>query len=99
MVFQFIAEEMMGVLLKKSGVPIDNRFVIPYNPHLLLKYHAHINVEWCNQTRAIKYLFKYINKGNDRVTAAASIPKEVPTNEVGGETNVIDEIKRYFDCR
>ncbi|KAF3567717.1 hypothetical protein DY000_02017476 [Brassica cretica] len=37
--------------------------------------------------------------GNDRVTATATIPKEVPTNEVGGETNVIDEIKRYFDCR
>ncbi|XP_013601568.1 PREDICTED: uncharacterized protein LOC106309027 [Brassica oleracea var. oleracea] len=88
-----------GRFVEKSGVPINNRFVIPYNPHLLLKYHAHINVEWCNQTRAIKYLFKYINKGNDRVTAAASIPKEVPTNEVGGETNVIDEIKRYFDCR
>ncbi|CAN6903661.1 unnamed protein product [Brassica oleracea var. botrytis] len=51
------------------------------------------------EAAAIKYLFKYINKGNDRVTAAASIPKEVPTNEVGGETNVIDEIKRYFDCR
>ncbi|XP_013639786.1 PREDICTED: uncharacterized protein LOC106345068 [Brassica oleracea var. oleracea] len=88
-----------GRFVEKSGVPIDNRFVIPYNPYILLKYHAHINVEWCNQTRAIKYLFKYINKGNDRVTAAAAVPKEVPTNEVGGETIVIDEIKEYYDCR
>ena len=53
----------------KNGTIPNNNFVVPHNIKLLKKYEAHINVEWCNRTSAVKYLFKYITKGVDRATA------------------------------
>ena len=46
---------------------VDNSWIIPYNPTLLLKYQAHINVEIVASVLGIKYLFKYFHKGPDRV--------------------------------
>ncbi|KAI9083958.1 hypothetical protein K1719_034216 [Acacia pycnantha] len=83
-----------GKTIKVKGIPLDNRYVVPYNPLLLQKFHAHINIEKCNHSTAIKYLFKYISKGSDTVVAAIF---DGATNE-HGEANV-DEIKQYYNCR
>jgi hypothetical protein len=79
----------LGVTVLKKGVVLDNRSVVPYNPYLIMKYQAHVNIELCNKSNCIKYLFKYITKGVDRVTASI---------EVGNEEHV-DEIKQFYDCR
>ncbi|XP_024963105.1 uncharacterized protein LOC112503276 [Cynara cardunculus var. scolymus] len=83
-----------GRFIEKSGVKLDNKNVVPYNKHLLKRYQAYINVEWCNQTSSIKYLFKYINKGPDKAIAAIV---ENSNDEV--TINDVDEIKEYYDCR
>jgi hypothetical protein len=49
--------------IKKGKVEVDNRFVVPYNRDLLVKFDVHINVEWYNMSMSVKYLFKYIHKG------------------------------------
>jgi hypothetical protein len=84
-----------GHKIVKSGKTMDNSHVVPYNPFLLLKYQAHINMEWCNQCTSIKYLFKYINKGYDRITATIS----PPANQLGSKQTEVDEVKQYIDCR
>lgn len=63
--------------------------IVPYSPVLLQKYNAHINVEVANTTRAVKYLFKYAYKGQDRVKNAV----------VEAGAAVVDEIRDYENNR
>ncbi|KAF7812712.1 uncharacterized protein G2W53_033688 [Senna tora] len=65
------------------NVCVDNSWVVPYNPWLLLKYNCHINVEICSSVKSVKYLYKYIHKGPDRVNMMLC-----------PESN-IDEVKQY----
>ncbi|XP_020964202.1 uncharacterized protein LOC107648526 [Arachis ipaensis] len=83
-----------GRTVKKRKCVLDNKFIVSYNLELLLKFGCHINVEYTCQTSSIKYLFKYVHKGNDRVTTTlynAGDPSEA--------TQVVDEIRNYYDCR
>ena len=50
---------------KGKMITRDNRHVATYNPYLLKKYNCHINVEYVESIRAVKYLYKYIYKGHD----------------------------------
>ncbi|CAN1274370.1 hypothetical protein LINPERPRIM_LOCUS15376 [Linum perenne] len=64
---------MTGITAIKSGISLDNRYVVPYNRYLIVKYQAHINIEVCHKGQLIKYLFKYITKGPDRSEPVHSI--------------------------
>ena len=75
-----------GKTVLKGGVHLDNKFVVPYNRYLLEKYQAHINMEVCNSITAVKYLYKYVYKGHDRVM-------------VEFQAGQHDEVQRYVDAR
>lgn len=62
---------------------MDNRWVVPFNPVLCRTFDCHINVEYCHSVKAIKYICKYIFKGNDMATL----------------TYKYDEITRYLNGR
>ncbi|XP_010451099.1 PREDICTED: uncharacterized protein LOC104733194 [Camelina sativa] len=85
----------------KGLTRLDNRNVVPHNLNLLKKYMAHINVEWCCKTSAVKYLFKYITKGVDKATFVIVRPskgkKKKGLNKE--EAQPVDEISEYLDCR
>ena len=66
-----------GRCVEKNGVVMDNRWVVPYNPYLLRKYNAHINVHVCTSIRAVKYMYKYIYKGHDRAAIEVAVHDEV----------------------
>jgi len=62
-------------------------------------------VEWCNQNGSIKYLFKYINKGPDKVFFIVEPVKQTTGGESKtpgqeqGSTEKKNEIKDWFDCK
>ena len=42
--------------------------MVLYNPYLITKYCAYINIKVYASIQAVKYINKYIYKGNDRIT-------------------------------
>ncbi|XP_024172022.1 uncharacterized protein LOC112178034 [Rosa chinensis] len=78
----------LPVPLRRSGDTMaDNSWVVPYNPWLLLRYDCHINVEICGSIKSVKYLYKYVYKGPDRVAVQVQSDPE------------FDEIRQFVDAR
>ena len=67
---------------------VNDSWVVPHNPHLLMKFNCHMNVEVCTTVRSVKYIFKYIHKGND----AAHV--EIRQNHLNH-----DEILQHLNAR
>ena len=77
--------------VKGQEFTIDNRWIVPYNPFLSLKYKAHLNVEVVTSVQCVKYLYKYITKGSDRVII------QLANGEKKDISN--DEVERFVNAR
>ena len=81
-------------LVKGQIRTIGNTWVVPYNPYLLLKYKAHINVEVCTSVSSVKYLYKYVLKGADKISFQVSEGES--SEKVKDEVNQYEQ-GRYYD--
>ncbi|XP_009622040.1 uncharacterized protein [Nicotiana tomentosiformis] len=79
-----------GEAIKIREQFLDNSWVVPYNPFLLGKFSCHMNIEICSDIKVVKYLYKYICKGHDKISFS------VHDNDKDTE---IDEIKEYQSAR
>lgn len=66
-----------GIEALVRGHRVGNEFVVAYNPYLLAKYDAHINVEVCSTVKSVKYLYKYVFKGHDMATVEVQDRNEI----------------------
>jgi hypothetical protein len=63
---------------------VDNLWIVPYNPTLLLTSQCHMNVECCISIQSTKYIHKYVYKGHDYITMGYGEQK--------------DEITHFLNC-
>jgi len=66
-----------------GGYMLDNRWIVPYSPFCLLRFQCHINVECAISFGSMKYINKYLDKGNDCGTLTLHDKQ--------------DEVKQYID--
>nr|GEY57131.1 DNA helicase [Tanacetum cinerariifolium] len=88
-----------GTYFMKLESRLDNCNVVPYNRVLCMAFEKHINVEYYGWSMLIKYLFKYISKGPDRILANMSRSIGEPSTSASANNNKIDEIQNYVDGR
>eukprot|EP00794_Sanderia_malayensis_P002203 gene2203-biopygen1972 len=75
---------------------LNDSWVVPHNIKLLLKFDCHMNVEVCTTVKSVKYIFKYIHKGNEMAHVEIREGRE----EANAQQDIVhDEIRQYLNSR
>ncbi|XP_074342440.1 uncharacterized protein LOC141679997 [Apium graveolens] len=100
--FPIYKRRKTGITVKKKKIDLDNRYVVPYNRDLLIRFQCHTNLENYNSSRSLKYLFKYCLKGHDIATMCLlkkTNNENGCTTPITPEKRPLDEVKQYLDER
>ncbi|XP_074352694.1 uncharacterized protein LOC141691840 [Apium graveolens] len=100
--FPIYKRRKTGITVKKKEIDLDNRYVVPYNRDLLIRFQCHTNLEIYNSSRSLKFLFKYCLKGHDTTTMCLrkkTNNKKGCTTTITPEKRPLDEVKQYLDGR
>ncbi|XP_062541344.1 uncharacterized protein LOC134209376 [Armigeres subalbatus] len=87
------------VKVNRQNIEVDNRWIVPYSPLLSKTFEAHINVEYCNSVKSIKYICKYVNKGSDMAifgVDSANANDEVTQYQMGRYVSSNEAFWRIF---
>ncbi|GBO39812.1 hypothetical protein AVEN_45311-1 [Araneus ventricosus] len=57
-----------NITFRGLEVSVGNTWIVQYCPLLKKIFNAHINIEYCNYVKSIKYVCKYVKKGSDTAT-------------------------------
>eukprot|EP00794_Sanderia_malayensis_P000981 gene981-biopygen234 len=75
---------------------VNDSWLVPHNIKLLLKFDCLINAEVCTTIKSVKYIFKYIHKGNDM----AHVEIREGHQEPDAHHDIVhDEIRQYLNSR
>ena len=85
--YQRRSPEDGGRTIQHKGRTVDNSWVVPYNPHLSLRYNCHINVEAAASPKSSLYLFQYVTKGSDRACVNPLVEGQ-PRDEIAEYVNM-----------
>jgi hypothetical protein len=86
-----------NMYIRRENHNLDNSWVVSYNIKLLKKYQAHINVEYVNKSKLLKYLCKYVIKGRDQASIMFQCIRTGQNESSSEQVKDIDEIKEYLD--
>ncbi|XP_018787701.1 PREDICTED: uncharacterized protein LOC108968244 [Bactrocera latifrons] len=87
----------VDVKIKGQDFHVDKRWIVPFSPILSKTFEAHINVEFWNSVKSIKYICKYVKKGSDMaIFAVTNTNDEVSDYQMGRYVSSNEAIWRIF---